>query len=206
VQNSIIKHTLILIPGLGDDANKLSVITKYWKKYGFKLIINPFGWGDKSTIFEDKLNKLLELIDKNARSVEKISLIGTSAGGSAGINAFCLRKSVINKVINICGRLKVGDTKGFRSYKTRTASSPAFASSVKICESNLKSLSRKDLSKILTIRAKYGDELVPSETTIIEGATNIELPTLGHLLSITMALTVYASKIRKFLDYEEKYS
>jgi hypothetical protein len=56
-----------------------------------------------------------------------------------------------------------------------------------------------NLDKILTVSAENGDELIPIETSQIEGATNILIPNLGHLLTITSALTKHFEEIKKFL-------
>lgn len=52
----------------------------------------------------------------------------------------------------------------------------------------------------MTIRAKFGDELVPAETNVIEEAYNFEIPTLGHELSIIVALTLFSKSLINFLN------
>jgi pimeloyl-ACP methyl ester carboxylesterase len=129
-----------------------------------------------------------------------VSLVGISAGGSAAINALFARPDKVHKVINICGRLKDGGYLGFRSLEQRSRSSLAFRESVLACEQNLEKIDSTYLSRIMTFRASLGDELVPSDTTLVTGARNIALPTIEHMLSILFALIFYRRCIMNFIE------
>jgi hypothetical protein len=193
------KHSIIIIPGLGDKTKPVQFLIEHWKIYGLNPIIYSVGWRDGESQFLPKLYKLLSLIDKLKRNGDTVSLIGTSAGGSAVLNAFFERKNVIHKVINICGRLRTGPIKGFRSFKSKTSSSPTFAQSVILAESREPFLNLNDRKKIMTVRSMFGDELVPPETTNIDGAHNIRVPMIGHVMSIGAALTIFSKPIVEFL-------
>lgn len=193
------EHKVIVIPGLGDDTKKLEWAVRNWKSYGLKPVVYSVGWRDGENSFEPKLHRLIEAIDGFIENGDSVSLVGTSAGGSAVLNAFMERKDSINKVVNVCGRLRVGPISGFRSFALKTRSSMAFADSVRLCERGLNSLSEVDLKKVMTVRPMFGDELVPSETTILHGALNTKVPTPEHMLSIGAALTVFSSPIINFL-------
>ena len=52
----------------------------------------------------------------------------------------------------------------------------------------------------MTVRAMFGDELVPSETTIIKGALNTKVPTPEHMLSTASALTIFSKPLIDFLN------
>lgn len=97
------------------------------------------------------------------------------------------------------GRLRSGNQRVFRSFETRTASSPSFAKSVQLFESREELLSDNDRQKIMTVRALFGDELVPADTTILRGAYNTVVPTPEHVLSIGMALTLFSRPLITFL-------
>ncbi|MDP1722901.1 MAG: hypothetical protein Q8L37_06890 [Candidatus Gottesmanbacteria bacterium] len=192
-------HTVIIIPGLGDETRVLGYITWHWKSYGLEPVVYSVGWRDGEESFRLKLNRLVKLIDEFVKKGAMVSLVGTSAGGSAALNAFTERKNKIHRVINVCGRLRVGPTTGLRSFASKTKSSPAFAQSVRLCEQSIKRLAVADRKKIMTVHAMFGDELVPSETTIIEGANNIQVPTAEHIVSIGAALTVFSKSLISFL-------
>ena len=49
----------------------------------------------------------------------------------------------------------------------------------------------QDRKKILTVRPFFGDELVPADTVVIQGALNKTVPMGEHVLSIATALILY---------------
>src|SRR3989339_1588713 len=128
------KHKVIIVPGLGDETNIIRLFTNHWRSHGLEPVIHSVGWHDDKNNFESKLRNIVKLIDKFSKEGSTVSLVGTSAGGSAVLNAFIERKNKIHKVVNICGRLSAGTQKGFRSFEARTNSSPAFAQSIRLCE------------------------------------------------------------------------
>ena len=142
------------------------------------------------------------MIDRFANDGDRISLVGCSAGASAALNAFIERKNIIYRVITVCGRLKTGNQRSFRSFPARTATSLSFAESVKLFESHEHLLSDQDRQKIMTVRALFGDELVPADTAILRGAHNIVVPTPEHVFSIAIALTLFSRPLITFLTKE----
>jgi poly(3-hydroxyalkanoate) synthetase len=149
--------------------------------------------------YQTKLNRLLNLIDEKSKN-NKISLIGTSAGGSLVINAFSERKDNINKIITVCSRLKKGKDSGFRGFVKRTKRSLSFKESVLNSEKNINNFSLKDKEKIITVHALFGDELIPKNTAIINGVKNITITTGEHLFSIWSSLSWYSKQLREFIE------
>lgn len=196
------KHSVIIIPGLGDPVGILRILTAHWKIYGLNPIIHRVGWKDGEE-FQPKLAKITDLIDKLVAKGDTVSLVGTSAGGSAAVNAFILRRNKIHRIINVCGRLRTGPEEGYRSFQLKTAGSKAFAQSVKLAEAKEPELTKTDRKKIMTVHAMFGDELVPPETVSISGAYNTSVPTGAHMLSIGAALSVFPSRLIKFIKYYE---
>ena len=193
-----ITHSVIIIPGLGDNTTYLNLLKNSWKKYNLDIVVYSMGWQDNTKSFRQKLDGLLKLIDKLHSSGEKISLVGTSAGASAALNAFVERRDIIHKVVNVCGRVRVGPESGFWSFVLRTKKSPSFAESVRAFENKEKLLNKDDKKRIMTIMPLFGDQLVPSSTVPIKGATNKKIYTGEHILSIAIAMTVY-SPLKYFL-------
>lgn len=196
------QHAIIIVPGLGDEVRGLTFITHHWRKYGLNPLVYSVGWRDGEMTFRPKLTRLVRLIDSLKSKGQVVSLVGTSAGGSAVLNTFVERSQAIHRVISVCARLRVGKQKGFRSFQARTASSPAFAQSVKLFESVEGQLTKKNRERIMTIRALLGDELVPAETAMLRGAYNVTIPTLEHMFSIVMALTFFSKPLIRFLTSE----
>lgn len=193
------EYIVIIIPGLGDDTHKLEFATKHFINHGLTPHVYSVGWHKEPYDFQAKLIHLLSLIDDYESNGYKISIIGCSAGGSAALNAFVERQNSIHRVINVCGRLRAGNQVGFRSYEARTKSSRVFAESVKLFESQENQISVEDRKKVMTVRAMFGDELVPSDTTVLEGACNVLVPTVEHMLSIAAALTIFSKPLINFI-------
>ena len=192
-------QNIIIVPGLGDHKTLTAWATKRWPNYGLEPIIHCVGWYDSKITFLEKLQNLTNKIDELISQEKKVSLIGCSAGASAVMNAFIERKNVIHRAISICGRLKEGTGGGFRSLKSRSVSSPLFAESVRLFENRENLLSESDRKKIMTVRAMFGDELVPANTSILDGAQNIKIPIFEHSLSIYTSLWIFSKPLVNFL-------
>lgn len=190
---------MIVIPGLGEEVGRMKLATGFWKRYGLEPIVHAVGWKDGEN-FQPKLERLVRLVDELADRKNMVSVVGTSAGGSAALNTFIERKREINKAANICGRLRIGTHIGMHSFEKRTASSPAFAQSVVMFERREKELTKADRKRILTMHALGFDELVPAETTYIEGAENRIIPVPEHMFSIAMTLTLLSKPLIDFLS------
>lgn len=190
-------HKVIIIPGLGDDLTKLRWVTKHWIKYGLEPVLYNIQWRSGDKHFKYKLDKLIKTIDDLSSHGNKVSLLGTSAGGSAVVNAFCARRNKIHKVINVCGRLRKGNGV-YPTLEFASRSSVAFKESVLLCEKNQKSFSDIDSKRILTIRPLF-DETVPISTTTLYGATNDQIFSIGHVFSIALSMTFLSRKLINFL-------
>lgn len=191
------KHYVIIVPGLGDETQKIKWVTNHWRKYGLEPILRNFRWKSGEKHFKPKLKRLISHIDDLLEGENKVSLVGASAGGSAVLNAFAHRRNKISKVITVCARLKRGKERGLRSYERRTKESPPFGESILMLEKLEPKLTMADRKKIMTIRAIF-DELVPDDTAQVRGATNNQIKSIEHMFSIWMALGFYKPTI-KFL-------
>jgi hypothetical protein len=182
----MIEQSIVILGGLGDRIQNIKLATGFWSKYGFKSHVLDERWKDKEN-FRDKFNRLKREVNK----IKPDAIIGTSAGGSVGFNLFLDLWPQINKTINICGRLKVGDVDNFN---LRTKNYPVFAESVIICETRISKLTKAQKARMLCIQSGIWDELVPANTSHIDGVKLIELPVPEHVLCITSALTVFAKR------------
>jgi hypothetical protein len=189
-------HHLIVVPGLSGTSKALQFILSTWKSDNFIPHIHDVGWKNGNE-YKPKLDRLNQLIDDLYKSNSLISLLGTSAGGSTVLNAFCARKTKVHRVINVCGRLRTGKDV-YPTLETASKSSPAFKESVLLCENNEKELELQDRAKILTIRSFY-DEVVPLSTMTLNGGTNKQIFTAEHMISISIAMTFYRGFLMRFL-------
>ena len=190
-------NKVIIVPGLGNDTKKIRWATKYWKDYGLDVILFSVGW-ETNESFDDKLERLIKLIDGLSKDCNPVSLVGISAGGSLVLNAFLKKRKDVLKVVSICARLRKGSVSGFRSFESRTSSSSSFRNSILSFGQKENLLTEKDRKRIMTITARFGDELVSYDTAIILGALNLQVPTIEHVFSIGFALR-YSKPIRNFL-------
>lgn len=195
------KKAIIYVPGLNDrkllNSNLVKLLPLFWRRYGFEVYPIQPSWNNGKE-FISKLKLITNKIDELHSKGFKIYLFGQSAGGAAVLNAFVERKGKVEKVVNICGRLKKGN-KVFPSLDLVAKGNPAFKESVLLFENqNEKKLTGQDRKKILTIKPIF-DEIVPQSTVNLEGTTNIMIPIVGHSLGGIFGLTIFGYKIRKFL-------
>lgn len=195
------QHHIIMIPGLKDQnifqRYALNFVAASWRR--FDVYTHPYSphWEDGDT-FEHKLAGITELIDDLSDQGHIVSLFGLSAGGSAVLNAFCQNRTRINAVVNATGRVREG--KNVKpTLDVASKNSPAFRQSVLLFEKvNEPSLTPADRKRIMTIRPLW-DEIVPSATVPVPGATNVIIPVREHLWAGVYTSTIYASKVIDFI-------
>lgn len=203
------KHHLFILPGLGDHTWFFRRLTAKWEeKFSIRPHILHVGWYERSTGFQMKLSKLIGQIETYADNPSlNVSLLGASAGASAAINIWRKMadrgKNINGGIIINCGRLRKGDNVRIRTLEFAARSSPAFRDSVLRCEKYLEKLTAADRKKILTFRPII-DEIVPSSTVVVDGAVNILLPSIEHLLSIAMVMTLYPKVVMGHIKKLEK--
>lgn len=188
------EHHIIYLPGLGDPHYKeQGVLLKLWRIYHVKVHYHPVYWRD-DVPFSKKLDGIIKQIDELKARGYTISLIGTSAGASAAINAYAKREDKISGVVCICGKLRNTDKIG-ESYYIKNQ---AFKGSIALLASSLEKLSKTNRSKILSIHPLY-DEIVPVKDTVIDDAKLKTIPTIGHAFSIMYSVTFGSRVITNFL-------
>jgi len=192
------EHHVIIVPGLGNGVHKHTWATEKWKNFGLIPHIFDAQWTINEPDLQPKLASAIDLVDELFSHENKISLVGNSAGSSFVLNVFNQRKDKIHKVIINCGRVRTGDWPWF-TFRQATTSSSSFKESVLKSEKAILTLSWKDKKKILTLRPLF-DEVVPYDTVPIDGAINEITPSIGHVLSIALNMTLFSGRIRKFLQ------
>ncbi len=198
ISTSTERQQVIIIPGLGDRTAFIEKATRHWRKRGFEPEVIPVGWRDGSSDFNDKLSFLIDMVRNKARR-GPVYLVGTSAGGSMAGHLLYELPNEVKRLALICARLKTGFA-GRRSLENMSATSPAFRQSVTSFEKRVESLSQEQLRRIMTVSALFGDEYVPANTSVIPGAYNTRIPTIGHGPSIASAL-LFSGPVLKFLQF-----
>lgn len=193
------EHYLVCAPGLGNEDWIFHRAMKNWRRdYGLTPVVVNVYWRKTENGLDEKLEKVIDVIDELAGKGGRVSLLGSSASGSLMINSFALRKEKVYKVVNNCGRVRPGGSP-WLSFERVVAGTPSFRESIFLAEKNIEKFTAADRRKILTIRALF-DEVVPAFQTPIDGATNIVLPMIEHSLATYSALTILKAPLIEFLS------
>lgn len=185
---------VLYIPGLGDDKiNGQRIAIYLWRLWGIKGEIFHSHWSSNET-WEMKLERLLNKVDSLIAKHDTLTIIGVSAGASAAITIYSLRKSQIIGCVLIAGKINHSDTIG-KDYRQNN---PAFVQSVQACEKALLSLNSSDRKRIMSRYALF-DNLIPREDSYIAGAHNQTVHSVGHLVTIATQITIGAPIFLRFL-------
>lgn len=189
---------IIYVPGLGDsNVTFQQNAVNTWKWYGASAELFQMKWDDQEA-WESKFERLLAIVDAASGKGYDVGIVGASAGASAVVNAFAVRKHAVVGVVFLAGKVNRPEEVGDR-YKNNN---PAFWTSIKNCQEALSSL---DLIERKRILSRYGfiDELVPALDSIVPGATNQKTPTAGHAFTIATQLFFGAPSFIRFLKNQQ---
>lgn len=165
---------VIYVTGLGDTrkyGQRLAVLL-LWRLYGFAPHFFESGWGNKAESFEDKLSRLLTLIDELTRKHQTVSIVGVSAGASLALHAYAVRTDKVHKVVCISGKIHHPE----KMHSRIMEHNPAFKDSMYALPRSLSELSLADRRRIRSVYSD-GDRTVPMEDSMIKDA---EMELVGH--------------------------
>lgn len=181
------KPVIIIIPGVGDRSRAYEIFAVVWRLLGYEAHIIAFGWVDMASRLESKRTPFLKKIDAFDES-RGVYLIGISAGGTAAVNTFAVRPSLVRKVITVCSPLN-----GFENLRN-----PLLAESIEQARSDLERMDAAQKQRILSVRALY-DQVVNTKLSIFRGVKNTRVWSFLHAPTIFVALTFCAPRLRRFL-------
>jgi hypothetical protein len=141
-------------------------------------------WSDGHS-YGDKFARLSYAID--AASDKRVVLIGESAGGSMVLNMYATRSDAIYKVMSICGK----NTHPENVAPSRYRRNPAFKTSMDQVGESVRRLTKKQRQAFISIYP-LADHVVPIEETFIPDGQRQRLWSVGHLLTIFLALSCLA--------------
>ena len=188
-------HHVIYLPGLSDHTNghiQEKALIK-WRKYNLEPHFVYINWHNNES-FDQKLNKVIKLVDELSAENHKVSIVAASAGCSMAINVYSARADKISSVIFICGKLRNPNTIG-DNYKKQN---PSFLDAVTSSDKLVKKLSNSDKDKMLTLRPIV-DETVTKGDGTIEGVKNKIIFSVEHALSIVLAISLYKRTAINFI-------
>lgn len=195
------EHHVIYIPGLNDQRTAYDLLINSWNNYGVVPHVHRVGWHDGEDNFKPKLNRLVNEVNKLINQGNTVSLVGGSAGGSAVLNTL-LEQPKINAVVNLCGRLRAGENV-HPSLEWAAKNSSAFKESVLLFESKEPRMKQELRKKVLNLIPIW-DEVVPKPTVPLKGARNQTLPSIEHMLSGFLGMTLFAPIIMRFIKEKAK--
>jgi pimeloyl-ACP methyl ester carboxylesterase len=188
-------HTVIYIPGIGDDIKKLqSTLIKKWRLYGVQPLVHEMPWMDQEP-FASKLERLVALIKELHGQDRIVSLVGASAGAGAAINAFAQRSGKVNGIVCIAGKVNNPESIG-DGYRQR---SPSFIESANQVQFSLDILDEGNYRSRIMSRYALIDPIIPREDSIVLGGVNITVPTFGHSVTIAEQLLLGAPNYLRWL-------
>lgn len=184
------QHHIIYIPGIGDDRYRLqSLIVAFWRLGGVHGHCHPMPWAGQGA-YGDKMKALLTEIDRYASAGHYVSLVGASAGATAALNAYVVRRSTVRGVVLLSAKLNHPETVSPHLLQKN----PAFALALAATAANLKSLSVADKQRFHLFYSER-DSYVPHRDSYIFGVPEHKLPTRGHGASIVFGLTIGFPKV-----------
>lgn len=180
-------HTIIYVTGLGDSKARFQKkAVSSWRIFSVQPLFFQTKWADGKP-FSEKLDRLIDLIDDSNKRGHKVSLVGVSAGASMALSAFSLRKETINGVVCICGKINRPEAVGASYF----IENPAFHQAIFGLRQHMDKLGSKDRGRILSISPLF-DETVAVKDTKIVGAKNVTSPTLFHIPSIGLVISLFS--------------
>lgn len=191
------KQLLIYVPGLGNEktVNRQRIVVKKWgDKNTDSLFLEP-NWQDKNEDFLTKLKRLTKSVSTtDLNKYDAVTIVGTSAGGSMGLNVFNEFKTNPKvRLISVCGKLRNVENIGWQ-YQSKN---PAFIDSVIFSEKVQQSLLEVDKKRILAVIPLF-DEVVRKQCMYFDGIETKRQYTLGHVISIAYAILFKVNSFKKF--------
>lgn len=179
------KHAIIYVTGLNDHNVTLQKIAvSSWRLFSVNPVLFQTNWADEKS-FSEKLNRLTDMIDSLNAKGQNVSLIGASAGASMVIAANTYRSKKVSGIVFICGKLRRPEAVGELYY----TENPSFRDAMKQLNTNVAKLNDRERAKIMSIAPLF-DETVAKKDTYICGVKNVVVPTLFHVPSIALCISI----------------
>lgn len=186
---------VIYVTGLGDTKKYgQRAAVALWRLYGVSPHFFDSNWGDKTELFENKLERLLALVDRLHKTGKPVAIVGVSAGASITLHAYAARTEQLHGVVCISGKIHHPENMHSRIMEHN----PAFGQSMHGLPRSLSELSQKDRQRIRTVYSD-GDKTVPLEDSKVMHAQMELVGHKNHVATIAHQITFGAWQNLKFL-------
>lgn len=193
-----LKRQIIYVPGLTDKTWHIRggqrAALSLWRLSGVRARYFVADWANKNETYAAKRDRLIEMIDSFTAKGLTVSLVSVSAGSSLALSAFARRTDKVAAFVSICGMFKHPKAVDEAIF----AFNPAFKPAMLAAEEDEHKLSKTERQKILVVRAAH-DSYVPRIHGNIIGAHTTTIPTIGHVFTILMAISVFHGRILRFI-------
>ncbi len=187
-------HVLVL-PGLSGDSERVKALLKNLNSPQLNFHLSTAAnWNNFSEDIQAKINRIESEVDELSEQ-GKVSIIGISGSGSLAGLVYLEREGEVERVINVCGRLR---PRGIPPLWLTSLRNPTFKKSVLAFQEREPELTESDRRKFLIFQAKF-DELVPGSTSYLKGAQIIHLSAVGHMCAIKSAFLEHGNQMIDFL-------
>lgn len=195
------KQFIIYIPGLGDRktyawAQKFAL--NLWRSKNVMPYYFAVGWADKHESYEQKRSRLIKAIDTAIHDGYTVSVVAASAGANLAVTALATRPERIHRVVSICGKINRPESVS----DAILALNPAFKDAMADSQHSLQKLTQETRKKILIVRA-LRDSYVPAADGAVPGAHMRVIYSIGHALSIFMAITIFRHVCLRFIRRQD---
>ena len=191
---SQMKHSVVYIPGLGDNRTYGQHIALHiWRLFGLRPAYLALGWEVEEGL-NKKLTRLDSLIEKLQNEGFTISLVGVSAGASAVLNCYA-NNPRIHKVVLVCGKVNNPDNVHPRRYKIN----PDFKESMQRVGSAVDTLQRQRRTENILSIYSPNDTTVSPKDSEIEGTARKKIFAWSHSSVIMNTLLFQGFAIAKFI-------
>jgi len=181
---------ILYVSGLGDRYDRFRRrALRGWSIWGVHATLMPMTWADGGT-FETKYATLQAEADRLRKAGKRVVLIGESAGGSVIMNALADTPEEYHRFVTICGK----------NWNARNVSpylygkNPAFKTSMRLADEKTDNIPATSLAHFISVCPLY-DPVVPVSQMILKNGQVMRLFTVGHFVSIVLALTIYSPLI-----------
>ncbi|MNY14510.1 Alpha/beta hydrolase family protein [compost metagenome] len=180
------KYHLIYIPGLGDSYDHLRRAGLFtWRLWGVSTELVPVQWYGGGDL-EARYAMVAAAVNRAQWRGCRVILVGESAGASLAINV-ASRCPDVDGLMTICG---IANPRAEVSAAIRKKS-PAFNQSLGWLKADIDEL---DTTKVCNLRAVI-DPVVPRGSSVILGAKQRVIWSVGHIVTIALCLSLYGGLV-----------
>lgn len=181
---------VLYLPGLGGEYDALRARAISWWPKRYNAVMVPMNWTDK---YETLAQKIIRIQQAITQAEGQVILVGESAGAAIGLVVAHENPNV--KFVAYCGKIGGAATTGERYYERV----PVFRELLPLADAIREKLSDSEKKRMRVVRA-YNDRFLSLRDNTIPGVAETILPSIGHLTSIVLGITVLRYALLRAID------